>query len=241
MELNISTNEKGCVFSYATEEEVEHGMGSRDLGHHCIVPFQTGKRVFDSLDLMMELPKVGLPQYCKHDVLITGPIGSDVEPSNDSGSAQIFTATYDTGNNGVGIAQARLHFQQNAISRSDRCVVRYDPASKGFYLLSDQPGKFLGPISAGGNASLSNNECLLSSCSDAELIGTTLTVHFAIRFNPVRFSGSHHAYIELVDTDKHATPAGDVGYWTVPAEDGGSTGVAWPSDQSCPGTARAPH
>lgn len=241
LELNIHIYGGGCFYAYFTEEQIERGMESRDLGHSCIVPFNVGKKAFDSLNLMEELPKQGLPQYCKHDVLVTGPIGSEVEPTNDVGSGEIFTATYDTGNNGVGIAQARLHFQKNAASRSDRCVVRYDPSSRGFYLLSDQPGKLLGPLHTGDGTSIWNNECLLSSCSQAELAGTTLTVHFAIRFNPLQFSGEHHMYLELVGTDKQVTPAGDSGHWTVPAEDSTAEAKPWPSDKSCPNMAPVAH
>jgi len=240
LELNINSGPDGCLYAYATEDEMEHGMERRDLGHHCVVPFQVGKRAFDSLDLMNEMPNVGLPQYCRHDILITGPIGSGVDPHNDTGLAQVFTAKYDTGNSGAGIAQARLHFQRNAASRSNRCVVRYDPASKSLYLLSDQSGKYLGPIAPGGNDSLWNGECLLSGCSNAQLSGTTLTVQFAIRFNSAQFAGKHHMYLELVDTQRNPTPAGDVGEWTVPAEEDKTSGDTWPSDRNCPAATSAP-
>jgi hypothetical protein len=237
LELNINPGPDGCLYAYATEDEIEHGMETRDLGHLCIVPFRVGTRAFDSLDLMSELSKVGLPQYCKHDILVTGPAVVGVKLHNRESSAQIFTAEYDTGNNGTGIAQARLHFQKNAASRSDRCVVRYDPASKGFYLLSDRPGKYLGPIAAGSNDSLWNNECLLSGCSNGQLSGTTLTVQFAIRFNPVQFAGKHGMYIELVDTQRHSEPAGVVGVWTVPSEEAEPPGTVWPSNRTCPSAA----
>jgi hypothetical protein len=139
-------------------------------------------------------------------------------------------------NNGVGISQARLHFQERAESRTDRCVVRYDPRSKSFYLLSDQPGKYLGPIAAGGNASLWNNRCFLAGCSTAEVTGDTLKVHFAVRFNPASFAGSHNMFLEMVDTDRHASPAPVYGRWSVPA----APASAWPSDQSCPAATPVP-
>jgi len=214
-ELNIGSYPEGCTVSYLPDDVLKHG-GSGD--YTCKIPFAVGKKTFDSLDLLSEFPKMGLPQYCERPKpVLTGPIPADLEPSFKKGLTQIFTATYDTGNNGSGIAQARLHFQKNAASRSDRCVVRYDPGNKSLYLLSDQSGKFLGPIAAGSDDSLWNNECLLSGCSNAELSGTTLTVHFAIRFNPIQFAGQHHMYIELVDNQRNASPAGDVGEWTVPS------------------------
>jgi len=236
LELNINPGPDGCLYAYSAENEIEHGMESRDLGHHCIIPFQVGQKAFDSLDLMSELPKVGLPQYCKHDILITGPGPVDVEPSNGKSSAQIFTAKYDNGNNGTGIAQARMHFQKDAASRSDRCVVRFDPTTRNLYLLSDQPGKYLGPIAVGSDDSLWNNECLLSGCSNGRLSGTTLIVQFAIRFNPVQFAGPHRMYLELIDAQRHSEAAGDVGEWTVPTEEAEAHLTAWPSNRTCPAT-----
>jgi hypothetical protein len=238
LELNVNTSADGCLYAYHPEGQAAATPGSEN-GHVCIIPFSLGKRSFDSLDLMAELPELRLPQYCKSDAPITGPIGSDVEPAFQTGSAQIFTATYDTGNNGVGITQARLHFQRNAASRSDRCVVSYDPGSKSFLLLSDEPGKVLGPIHS-EEPPVWNKECLLSACSTAELTGTTLTVHFAIRFNRLQFSGPHHMYLELVDGNKHVSPAGDSGQWIVPPDTNDAT-KPWPSDKSCPAILPPPH
>jgi hypothetical protein len=157
---------------------------------------------------------------------------SSVEPNRGEGTAQVFTAEYSLGNDGVGIAQARLHFQARAESRSDRCVVRYDPGSNELFLLSDQPGKYLGPITPGGNASVWNSECLLAGCSTAEVSKDNLRVHFAIRFNPDGFAGDHRMFLEMVTTDRQTRPAPEYGQWTVPAESGPAT--KWPPDRSCP-------
>jgi hypothetical protein len=240
----IGSQRDGCSYNYATKDDVVYQddaqalqMGKQKQVFVCKIPFDAGMRTFDSPDLMKELPKEGLPQYCgKEAPPPSPPYFDDVTPTGKAGVANVFVATYDTGDNGVGIAQARLHFQQSAASRSERCVVRYDPGSKGLYLNSDEPGKYLGPIAAGGNDSLSNKECVLAGCSNAQLSGTTLTVQFAIRFNPVQFSGTHGMYLELVDTQKHATPAGDFGEWAVPAEETESADRPWPSDRSCPTT-----
>jgi hypothetical protein len=246
--VNIGSQQEGCAYDYQTKDDVVYQddlqalqSGKQKQGFHCSVPFQLGRRAFDSLDLMRELPTQGLPQYCKKDTLLPEPpYFVDVNPTGGNKMADVFVATYDTGNNGVGISQARLHFQESAASRSDRCVVRYDPANKGFYLNSDERGKYLGPIAAGGRDSLWNKECLLSGCSDAHLSGTTLTIKFAVRFNPAQFAGTHKMYLELVDTQKNATPAGDYGSWTVPDEETELISSPWPSDRSCPVAPTAP-
>jgi hypothetical protein len=230
VELNIGAQANGCSIAYLPEAFMEHGGSG---SYNCTIPFQTGKRALESVDLMKEFPKSGLPQYCASFEIKTGPYMSSVSPNRGEGTAQVFTAQYSLGNNGVGIAQARLHFQERAESRSDRCVVRYDPAKQAFYLLSDQSGKYLGPIAAGGPTSLWNSTCFLAGCSSAQVINGELSVQFAIRFNAERFPGEHNMFLEMVDTNQHASPAPVYGQWTVP---GGSASVAaeWPSDRSCP-------
>lgn len=244
-DMNIGSQQDGCFYHYATKDDVVYQddlealqMGPTKQGFSCTIPFQVGIRAFDSLDLMSELPKQGLPQYCKKDVLPPYPPSVvDVQPSWRTGTDVVFTANYDTGDNGIGISQARLHFQQSAASRSDRCVVRYDPQNKNLYLNSDAPGRYLGPIAAGGSDVLYNNECLLAGCSNGQISGTTLTVKFAVRFNPDHFSGTHRMFLELVDSEKHAPPAGDSGQWTVPANEAVSD-RQWPNDRSCPSSTK---
>ena len=237
VDLNIVARSSYCFIAHIPADTA----GQEDnVDYTCAIPFQVGIRAFDSLDLLTELPKAGLPEYCVKQVkqvVQTGPYMSSVDPGRGEGTQQVFTAEYSLGNNGVGIAQARLHFQERAESRSDRCVARYDPGSKKLFLLSDQPGRYLGPIDAGGNASLWNSRCFLAGCSTAEVTNDVLRVHFAIRFNPERFAGEHNMFLEMVDTNRQASPAPVYGLWTVPAESGPAASE-WPSDRSCPAPMR---
>jgi hypothetical protein len=230
LDLNIGAQPGGCFIAHIPADATGR-EGNTD--YTCTIPFQVGKRAFGSLDLLTEFPKAGLPQYCAKQVFKTGPYMSSVDPNRGEGTAQVFTAEYSLGNNSVGIAQARLHFQERAESRSDRCVVRYDPGSKSLFLLSDQPEKYLGPIAAGGKASVWNSRCFLAGCSTAEVTNDVLKVHFAVRFNPDRFAGEHNIFLEMVDTNRQASPAPVYGRWTVPAESGPAASE-WPSDRSCP-------
>ena len=224
LDLNIVWNADGCFIAYIPADTTGH-QGNTD--YTCTIPFQTGRRAFGSLDLLAELPKAGLPQYCAKQVLRTGPYMSSVDPDHGEGVVQIFTAEFSLGNNGTGISQARLHFQDQAESRTNRCVVRYDPGSKSLYLLSDRPGKYLGPIAPSGNASLRNSRCFLAGSSYAEVTGDTLKVYFAVRFNPARFAGPHNMFLEMVDSERHASPAPVYGQWSVPAESAASASE-WP-------------
>lgn len=240
LELNIGAKPEGCFIAHIPADAV-NGGGNGGMGeYNCTIPFQVGKRTLGSLDLISELPKQGLPQYCTKASMKTGPYPGSVDPDHGEGLAQVFTAEFSIGNNGVGIAQARLHFQVSAASRTNRCVVWYGPRTNSLYLLSDKAGKYLGPIAAGGKDSLWNSRCLLSGCSHAEASGDMLKVHFAVRFNPAQFAGPHGLFLEMVDTEKHGSPAPYYGIWTVPAGQSEAALSAWPADRSCPAAVPVP-
>ena len=239
----------GCHYDYSTRKDIvfHDDLQALQLGHpkqrenRLQAPFSVGQRGRCIARSDERTSPAGSAPVLRRDEVSSGAALLSRRQSNRRDwSGVSISATYDVGNNGVGIGQARLHFQKNAASRANRCVVRYDPVTRNFYLNSDEPGKYLGPMAAGGSDSLWNKECLLAACSNAQLVSTTLTVKFAIRFNPAEFSGTHEIYMELVDTQKHATPAGSNGEWTVPADESVSSGTPWPSDQSCPVASAAP-
>ena len=109
-DLAFATLPDGCNIEYLPADPA--AWPKAQFG--CKIPFQVGRRSFDSLDLLTELPKAGLPQYCAKPVYKTGPYMSSVHPHHGEGAAQIFTAEFSLGNNVVGNAQARLHFQERA-------------------------------------------------------------------------------------------------------------------------------
>lgn len=59
--LNIGGYKPRCEISYLPEQFMEHGGGG---DYTCEVPYSVGKRLFSSLDLRSEFPKLGLPQFC---------------------------------------------------------------------------------------------------------------------------------------------------------------------------------
>lgn len=62
LNLNIQGSPYRCNISYLPQHVIDHG-GEGD--YYCRVPFSVGRREFDSLDLLQELPKLGLPQFCQ--------------------------------------------------------------------------------------------------------------------------------------------------------------------------------
>lgn len=66
LELNIINNLIRCQITYIPSTDKDRPAGNQ--GHYlCEIPYAVGVREFDSLDLRKELPKVGLPQFCRQD------------------------------------------------------------------------------------------------------------------------------------------------------------------------------
>ena len=66
LELNIVGGLIRCQVTYIPS--VERDRPAENQGNYlCEIPYSVGVREFDSLDLRRELPKIGLPQFCRQD------------------------------------------------------------------------------------------------------------------------------------------------------------------------------
>jgi hypothetical protein len=66
LELNIGGGLIRCQITYIPSIDKDRPAGNQ--GHYlCEIPYTVGVREFDSLDLKKELPKAGLPQFCRQD------------------------------------------------------------------------------------------------------------------------------------------------------------------------------
>jgi hypothetical protein len=66
VELNIGGGLIRCQVTYMPSSDKDRAAGNQ--GHYlCEVPYSVGVRSFDSVDLRSELPKAGLPQFCRKD------------------------------------------------------------------------------------------------------------------------------------------------------------------------------
>jgi hypothetical protein len=69
LNLNIGGSPYRCNIGYLPQQAIENGGEGEYL---CRIPFSVGKRELDSLDLLHELQKLGLPQFCQ-------PIGPNLQ------------------------------------------------------------------------------------------------------------------------------------------------------------------
>jgi len=65
LELNIGHGVIRCQVTYIPSTEKDRPAGNRS--YFCEIPYTVGVREFGSLDLRTELPKAGLPQFCRQD------------------------------------------------------------------------------------------------------------------------------------------------------------------------------
>ncbi|MFI5176126.1 MAG: hypothetical protein ACHQKY_14795 [Terriglobia bacterium] len=66
LELNIGGGLIRCQITYIPSTEKDRPAGNEGY-YFCEIPYSVGVRAFDSLDLRKELPKAGLPQFCRKD------------------------------------------------------------------------------------------------------------------------------------------------------------------------------
>lgn len=66
LELNIVSGLIRCQITYIPSTEKDRPAGEHG-SYLCEIPYAVGVRKFDSLDLRKELPKAGLPQFCRPD------------------------------------------------------------------------------------------------------------------------------------------------------------------------------
>jgi hypothetical protein len=65
LELYIANGLIRCQVTYIPSTEKDRPAGNG--GYFCDIPYAVGVREFDSLDLRNELPKTGLPQFCRQE------------------------------------------------------------------------------------------------------------------------------------------------------------------------------
>jgi hypothetical protein len=63
--LNIGSDLLRCNITYIPSTQPDRPSGTG--GYLCQIPFEVGVRAFESVDLRSELPRLGLPQFCRKD------------------------------------------------------------------------------------------------------------------------------------------------------------------------------
>jgi hypothetical protein len=132
-----------------------------------------------------------------------------VAPSSGTGTAQVFTATYQDPKGGSHIAKAALSVMASNVRPGGRsgwsmnqCLLRFDLARNAIWLVPNMGGTWgYHSIVAGSSSELSNSQCtVMASGSSAHTHGNMITVSFEIKFTP-GFAGDKQLYLQSADVN----------------------------------------
>jgi peptidyl-Asp metalloendopeptidase len=148
------------------------------------------------------------------------PQATSVSPSSGSSSSKTFSYVFTdpNGASDIGAAQILLNSTLQPVAA---CYIYVARAANMFYLSSNAGSSWLGPVTFGSSATLSNNQCSISAASSSlSASGNALTVQLAATFSS-GFAGSKNNYMWVNDSTGRTSSWQLKGSWSVP---GGSSG-----------------
>jgi hypothetical protein len=96
--------------------------------------------------------------------------------------------------------------------------VNYKPATNTIYLYNDDGSAFIGGVTPGSAAQVSNDQCTLSAAgSSFTTSGNTLTFNVALTFSST-FAGQQNSYVYVQEPNGPVGTSIPKGTWTVPAK-----------------------
>jgi hypothetical protein len=127
----------------------------------------------------------------------TTPSVTSVSPTSGSGNTVTFTAKFADTGGGSTLTTASLLVNTSA-STGFGCYINYNAAMNLFSLYTDAGTAVLSTVTPGG-AGAQNDQCALAGVGSAGTVsGNTLTVTFALTFQPT-FAGAVAVYLEAGD------------------------------------------
>lgn len=134
LNLNIGSTPYRCQITYIPQHVMDHGG---EGSYFCRIPFSVGKREFNSLDLLNELPRLGLPQFCR-SISPTGEAFMLLENSIEVATAvDVQAATIERDGAGHEVLTFRLN--QYATDLAVTVAGKEGPLTTRICLKYDQP------------------------------------------------------------------------------------------------------
>jgi Malectin domain/Putative binding domain, N-terminal len=142
------------------------------------------------------------------------PQTPSMSPTSGNGAGQIFTFTYPDPDGDQNFVHALI---ASGLTFDGSCALYYYRPTNALYLINDTADNWLGPVTPGANATLSNRLCTLNAAqSSAGSQGTTLVVTAAFSFNSSTFAGPKSAYLYQGDNYGLISGWAQGGTWTIP-------------------------
>jgi hypothetical protein len=128
------------------------------------------------------------------------PTVVSLSPNSGTGTTQTFSVVVNDPSGPADLNNIQLLFNTTA-SRLSACNVNYDAAANTMYLYNDGGAGFVGSVTPGSSAQVSNSQCLLSGMgSSHSTSGNTLTLKVALTFSGT-FTGARNAYVYVQGND----------------------------------------
>jgi hypothetical protein len=137
-----------------------------------------------------------------------------VTPASGTGVSATFavTVTDAAGTSAIGL----IYLQINSIlSAPSPCYVEFNPALNTFRLTNDAGSAWLGPVTLGTAAFLSNHQCTLSAANGSRSTsGNNITINVPLNF-ALAFGGAKNTFAFVYDTALNGSGWSNTGTWTV--------------------------
>jgi hypothetical protein len=152
-------------------------------------------------------------------------------PASGSGSGRTFTLTV-ADSAGAGNISYAYFLVNSSLSAAGGCFVEYNHASNTFRLQNDAGSGWLGPITLGSTASLSNTQCTITGNGASSIAtGNNLTITIPTTF-AFAFSGAKTAFGFAYDSVFNGSGWITTGSWSVPSSGGAAVLSAVPASGS---------
>jgi hypothetical protein len=136
-------------------------------------------------------------------------------PASGSGSSQTFAVTVADAA-GPSVIAAVYFLVNTVVAVTNACLVSYNHAGNGLYLLNDAGTSYQGPITPGTSGSVSNSQCTLNAAgASVSTSGSNLILNLPLSF-AVAFAGAKSTFALAGDTANQFSSWATTGSWTVP-------------------------
>ncbi|HUI80835.1 MAG TPA: SBBP repeat-containing protein [Bryobacteraceae bacterium] len=123
-----------------------------------------------------------------------------VTPNSGSGLSQTFRYVISDQRGAADLTQVWMEIASGVSATVNSCYARYDVLPKNLYLLNDANTAWLGPITPGSTATVTNSQCTVSAAgSSVSSSGNNVTLNVSLTFTSA-FTGLKYLYVYANDT-----------------------------------------
>ncbi len=159
---------------------------------------------------------IPLGRWTPYSAANSAPTPLTVTPQSGSGPEAVLRFTVGDNEWASDISSVRVRINSTA-SDSGGCTVRLDASSNLIYLYNDAGSSWLGPVTAGSSATLSNSQCTVrASGTLASAVWDTYVYSLNVIFSS-SFTGAKYVWAMAADASSASSAYVQLGVWTASA------------------------